>query len=69
MGMTAHQQQAISTPQQAFLADCRFRGIQFANIEDAAADSKLIAQDPGIAASLFEPDDNECGPVMSLDHS
>ena len=66
MGVTGHQQQKHSTPQQAFLADC-----QRYSIQDTVADSKLIAQDPGIAASLFEPagDDNVCGPVMSLDHS
>ena len=63
MGVTGHQQKH-STPQQAFLADC-----QRYSIQDTVADSKLIVQDPGIAASLFEPDDNACGPVMSLDHS
>ena len=64
MGVTGHQQQKHSTLQQAFLA-----GFQRYSIQDTAADSKLIAQDAGIAASLFEPDDNECGPVMSVDHT
>ena len=62
MGMTACQQQQHSTPQQAVLANsCSQRY----SIQDTA-DSKLIAQAPGIAASCSEPDDNEFGHVMRI---
>ena len=45
IGMTGHQQQQHSTLQQAVLGDC-----QRYSIQETAADSKLIAQDPGIYA-------------------
>ena len=49
------------TPQQPSYPIVAVRGIQ---LRTQAADSKLITQDCGIAASFFEPDDSEFGPVM-----